>query len=101
MRVTLSCRRLGVPQQLADDRQAEPTTGTKARIGVPKIMKADAFEPGTPCYRLPWTLEIRARLFGIIARHDVGAEPIEAGQDRKCRSVKDYGLPAGLGVGEK
>src|SRR5262249_46673356 len=69
-----------MPQQLADDRQAKPTTCAKACIGVPEVMKAHAVEPGALRHRLPWTLQIRARLIGIITRHDIGPEPIEAGQ---------------------
>jgi hypothetical protein len=90
-----------MPQQLADDRQAKPTTCAKACIGVAEVMKAHAVEPGALRHRLPWTLQIRARLIGIITRHDIGAEPIEAGQDRKGRRVQNHRLSPRLGVGEK
>src|SRR5262245_54877185 len=88
-------------QQLADNWQAKSTTSAEACIGVAKIMKADAVEPGTPRYSLPRTFQIGARLLGVVARHDVRAEPIEPGEDRKGRSIKDHGLSTGLGVGEK
>jgi hypothetical protein len=87
-----------MPQQLADDRQAKPTTCAKACIGVAEVMKAHAVEPGALRHRLPWTLQIRARLIGIITRHDIGAEPIEAGQDRKGRRVQNHRLSPRLGV---
>ena len=74
-------------QQLADNWQAKSTTCAEACIGVAKIMKADAVEPGTPRYSLPRTFQIGARLLGVVARHDVRAEPIEPGEDRKGRSI--------------
>src|SRR5262249_9377758 len=88
-------------QQLADNWQAKSTTSAEACIGVAKIMKAAAVEPGTPRYSLPRTFQIGARLLGVVARHDVRAEPIEPGEDRKGRSIKDHGLLASLGVGEE
>ena len=74
-------------QQLADDWQAKPTARTEAGIGVTKIVKADAFKSCTPSHRPPRTFEISAWLLGIVPRHDIRAEPIEAGQNRKCRGV--------------
>jgi hypothetical protein len=64
---------------------------------VAQIMKADAGQPSTSRHRLPRTFQISARLLGIVALHDIRAEPIEAAQDRKRRSC----LPAGFGVSEK
>src|SRR5262249_18706730 len=90
-----------MPQQLADDRQAKPATCAKACIGVAEIMKAHAIEASAPRHRLPWTFQISARPLGIAAMHDIRAKLTEAGEDRKCRSVKNHGLPAGLGVGEE
>src|SRR5215831_3500951 len=88
-------------QQLADDWQTKPTARTEAGIGVPEIVKANAFKSCTPSHRPPRTFEISAWLLGIIPRHDIRAESIEAGQDRKRRSIENHCLPAGLGVGEK
>src|SRR5262249_11133193 len=68
---------------------------------MPEVVKADAVESSPPRHCLPWTLQIGARLLGVVARHDIGAEPIEAGQHCKRWSVQDHGFPAGLGVGEK
>jgi hypothetical protein len=35
-----------MPQQLADNRQTESTTGSEAGIGVPQIVKANTIETG-------------------------------------------------------
>src|SRR5262245_43955817 len=88
-------------QQLADDWQAKTTAGPEAGISMAEIVKADSFKPCTPCNRLPWTFQISARLLGIVARHYIRAELIDAGEHCHCRSVQDHGLPAGLGVGEE
>ena len=66
-----------------------------------EIMKSHAVKPSTLRHCLPWTLEISAGPFGIVARHDIRAEPIETGQHCQRRSIQNHGLPAGLGVGEK
>ena len=56
VRVAGCCRGVSVPEQLADDRQAEPTAGPEARIGVAKIVQANAFKPGLSRHRPPWPL---------------------------------------------
>jgi hypothetical protein len=88
-------------QELADDRQAKPSACAKTGIGVAEIMKSDAIKPGAFRHPFPWALEIGARPFGIIARHSVGADPIEAGQHGQRWGVQDHRLPAGLRVGQK
>ncbi len=42
MRIPRGGRSLSVAQQPADDRQAQPATGTEARVGVPQIMQTNA-----------------------------------------------------------
>src|SRR5262249_22852754 len=66
-----------------------------------EIMKPHAVKSSTLRHCLPWTLEISAGPFGIVPRHDIRTEPIETGHHCQRRSVKNRGLPAGLGVGEK
>src|SRR5262245_54321910 len=90
-----------MPEQLTDNRKPKPTARTEAGIGVTEIVKADTFEPRTPSHRLPRTFQIGARLLGIVAWYDIRAEPIEAGQNSKGRSIEDHRLPARLGVSDK
>src|SRR5262245_56411704 len=85
-------------KQLADDWQAKATAGTKTGICVPEIMKPDAVKPSAFRDGLPWTLEISAGPFGIIAWDHVGADPIEGSQHGQRWSVQDHGLLAGFGV---
>ena len=46
MRVSLRCCRLGVPEQRANDRQAQATSGANARETVPQIMDSNVGKSG-------------------------------------------------------
>ena len=69
--------RLSVPQQSANNWQGQPATGTKAYIGVPQIMEADAIKTSTLCDGVPRTFEIGTRFCRIIARHDIRSRPLQ------------------------
>src|SRR5271169_4332181 len=49
---------LSVAQQLADDREAKRSASTKRREAVPKVVDAQAFEPGSPGYGAPGLFEV-------------------------------------------
>jgi len=98
MRIARGGCHLGVAQQAADDRQAQPTTGTEARIGVPQIVQANADQTCPLGDGTPRTFQIMARLFRIVAGHHVGTDPLQRIQNRKGRSIEDDGLPAALAV---
>ncbi len=50
-------RRLRVPQQLADDGQAEAGTGADRGEGVPQVVQPDALQSGVTLDGLPWLLQ--------------------------------------------
>jgi hypothetical protein len=62
------------PSKSADDRQAQPATGTEARVGVPEIMQAHAGQTRALGDRMPRALQIVARLLRIVAGYYVGAD---------------------------
>ena len=88
-------------QQLADYRQPKAAARTEGRIGVAKIVKANAVEASTTRDSFPRTFQIGTRLLGVISRHDVRAEPIKASQHGKCRRVQNHSLSAALAVREE
>ncbi len=94
-------RRLRVPEQAPNDRQSQSPTGTKARVGVPQIMKATADQIRVFGDGSPRTLQIVARPLQVVARHYVRAHSLERIEDRESRRVEDDSFPASLAVGQK
>ena len=58
VKVGIACggARLGVPEQLADDRQPEAGTRADTRVRVPQVVNANTIEPGPHRNSLPWAL---------------------------------------------
>jgi hypothetical protein len=54
-----------MPEQLANDGQAETGAGTDACEGVPQIMKSETRQTGPFGNQCPWSLKVRTRLFII------------------------------------
>ena len=52
---------------------------------MPEVVKADAVESSPPPHCLPWTLQIGARLLGVVARHDNGRMPFIVLDKRDAR----------------
>jgi hypothetical protein len=94
-------RCLSVSQQPANDWQAQPATGTKARISVPQVVQAHADQTSSFGDRVPGTLEIMARVFWVVSRHHIGSGSLQLIQNRKGRGVENDGLPAALAVGQE
>jgi hypothetical protein len=92
---------VSVTEQPANDRQAQPTTGTDARIGMSQIMQPHADKTGACGDGIPRALQIVAWPLRIVAGHHVGTNPLQRIQDRKGRGVEDDGLPAALAVGQE
>jgi hypothetical protein len=89
-------------QQPADDWQAQPTTGTEARIGVPQIVQPNAGKSGALSDSIPWALQIMARLFRMVAgNYERTDSTIQAIQHRKGRGIEDDRLPAALAIRQK
>ena len=56
MGISLRGARLGMPEQAADQRKAQPATGTGRREGVSKVVNADASQTGELANDVPTTL---------------------------------------------
>src|SRR5215211_2529763 len=105
MRVTCSCRRLGVSKQFANDGQSETGAGAEAGVSMPQVMKTDpskssAFGDSPPgaIKVSPWGFVVRS---GGLPRHDIGAKPGQVDQYLHGRGVEHDRLLAGLAVGEE
>jgi hypothetical protein len=74
MRVSLRGGRLGVAEQLADNRQTEARAGPDASVRVLQVVNSNTMKLCTAHYRLPWTLEAGTGLFLFVgARALIGA----------------------------
>ena len=90
MRVTLGRHRLRVTQQLADDWQTQSGTGTYRRMGMPKVVDANACQACPVRHCLPRLLEIGARLVRKCSGNDVITRAREGIQDRQRRRVQHH-----------
>jgi hypothetical protein len=102
MRISVRCRRLGMPEQLAENRQTEPAPRTDAGESVAQIMDAQARQPSGLGHGIPPSIEIGAVLPPTLTGNEVRVvlKARETGQDRKCRCVQVERLAARFGVGQ-
>jgi len=98
--VALCGRWLGVTEQLANYRQAQPYAGADRGMGVAEIVNPDVLKPGALGDGLPWFFEVGSGLFVVGASRragdDIGTNLRQSGQDRQGRRVQHDGLFAGL-----
>src|SRR6516165_5649750 len=67
MCVPLRRPRLRMPEQAADDRQAEPAARAHGREGVAKVIDADTAQTGVLADRIPTGAQLLQRLAGYLA----------------------------------
>ncbi len=72
--VSVGCCGLLMPQKLADDRQAEPTSGTDRGEGVPKIMQTNTFEPRVLSDLTPGPMQVSPRCIRRVSSDHVLAK---------------------------
>src|SRR5580658_7068478 len=90
-----------MPEELANDREAQTRARADRRKRVPQVVQSNAFEARAPTDRRPGLLEIGARLVGTGAADDEGATARMRPQDLEGGAVQHYRLPPGLRVRQK
>src|SRR5262249_8198415 len=97
--------RLCVPEQLADDRQAEAQPRAHAGVGMAKVMNAEPAE-ASPLYdRAPWPIKVRPWLFVIgacgLAGDHVGADARQVRENVEGWGVQHDRFLAGFAIGQE
>ena len=81
--------------------KSQSATGTKACIGVPQIVQANAVKTGALGDGIPRTLKIVTRFFRIVAGHHIRSDPLQPVQNRQGRGIENHGFPAALAIGQE